>query len=307
MNEQFNVEVEPFEVISEFNELSEAFDQAESDSEFEAENFDEFEDETAGANECPAFTPVAAENPGGGRIKDKKIPGSSDIVTVKGAFHPRVPLHRLAAVALAPLVCAARADGIKSPLLLPTGSRSGFRDPKQQAEAWQKALQKYGSPATASKWVAKTGSSAHQSGRAIDFYLGASNSSGNVAKLRQTQGYKWMVANASRFGFYPYKDEPWHWEYNPPASGQPELFSETDDRFESEDMFEAENESGAYLELGPQPSIATSPLIRSESVPPAQTLYVNIPLGSEKPAKPITGIYVPQKFQPRAGWNTVTH
>ena len=280
--------------------MTEEFNEAEVDSlfsEFEDGNVGESDYETAGAK-CPAFTPVAVENPGGGRIKDKKIPGSSDIVTVKGAFHPKVPLHRRAAAALAALVCAARADGIKSPLLLPTGSRSGFRDPKQQTEAWQRALKKYGSPEKASKWVAKPGSSAHQSGRAIDFYLGASNSSGNVAKLRKTRAYQWMVANASRFGFYPYKSEPWHWEYNPPAAGQPELFFEDEDRFEFEDMFEAEIESGEYLEVGRQPPIAAPALIRSESAPAAQTLYVKIPLGDEKPAKPMTGIYVPQNFQP---------
>ena len=299
MNGRFNFEVEPFELDSEFDEFSDEFEEAEADtefdeeagvdsvsSEFEAGNVDEYDYETAGANVCPAFTPIAVENPGGGRVKDRKIPASSDMVTVKGAFHPKVSLYRQAAAALGSLVCAARADGIKAPLLLPTGARSGFRDPKQQREAWQRALRKYGSPQEARKWVAPPGSSAHQSGRAIDFYLGGSNSSGNVAYLRTVRPYKWMVANARRFGFYPYEREPWHWEYNPPAFGRAEILWEGHEPFELEDEFELSQQS-------PTPS-----LIRQESTPPAQTLYLRIPLGSEQPAKPMTGVYVPQNFQP---------
>ena len=320
MNERFNFEMEPFELDPEFDELSQELDEAESDSEselvlgaraderpcscgrnskseigqaginslpseFEAENVDESYYETAGANMCPPFTPVAVENPGGGRIKDKTVPASSDMVTIKGAFHPKVPLHRQTAAALGSLVCAARADGIKAPLLLPTGSRSGFRDPKQQREAWQRALRKYGSPQVARKWVAPPGSSAHQSGRAVDFYLGRSNSSGNVAILRTSRAYKWMVANARRFGFYPYDREPWHWEYNPPASGQAETLYEGPEPFELEDEFERP-------EQPPGPS-----LIKRESAPPDHTLYVNIPLGVEQPAKPMTGVFVPENFQ----------
>jgi LAS superfamily LD-carboxypeptidase LdcB len=299
MKKQFDFEAQPFEVDSKYDELGGEFSEAEVDSlfsEFEAGN-DESDYETAATNRCPAFNPVAVENPGGGRVKDKRIPRRADIVSVKGAFHPGVPLHRLTAAALKALVCAARADGIKSPLLLPTGSRSGFRDPKQQAQAWQRALKKYGSPEKANKWVAKPGSSAHQSGRAIDFYLGASNSSGNVGTLRTTPAYKWMVANASRFGFYPYPNEPWHWEYNPPASGQSELFSGKYDELEFERIHEAESESDGYLEIGGQTSVAPPPLVRSESLPPAQTFYVRIPLGVEKPAAPITGIHIPQNFQ----------
>jgi LAS superfamily LD-carboxypeptidase LdcB len=25
--------------------------------------------------------------------------------------------------------------------------------------------------------------------------------------------YRWLVANADRFGFLPYAYEPWHWEW----------------------------------------------------------------------------------------------
>ena len=193
------------------------------------------EDETALAFEaaaCPPFKPVAIEQPGGGRVRDKKIPSRADLVVIQGAYG-KTPLLRQTAEALKALVCAARADGIRHPQLLPTGARSGFRDPQLQKQAWERALRKYGSAKEAVRWVARPGFSAHQSGRAVDLYLGPANDSRNVARLRNTAAYQWMVKNARRFGFYPYEREPWHWEYNPPAGGGSEFELETGEAFEA--------------------------------------------------------------------------
>ncbi|HXH01995.1 MAG TPA: peptidoglycan-binding protein [Candidatus Competibacteraceae bacterium] len=173
------------------------------------------------------FTPRRVEVPGGGRIKDKTPP--KNLVEVKGVGDRRIPLHPLAAEAWKALIDAARSDGIPHPLLLPT---SGFRDPEHQRRLWERALKKYGSPQAARKWVAPPGSSPHQSGRAIDFYLGGKNSSGNIANLRRLPAYKWLVENAECFGFYPYEAEPWHWEYNPPGTSLSEL--EEFDPFDTE-------------------------------------------------------------------------
>jgi hypothetical protein len=175
----------------------------------------ELEEESWGEITESDFKPTPIEPRGGGRIQDKTPPRPSDVVTVTGYGGKRVPLHRLAAEAWRALVSAARAAGLRAPLLLPV---SGFRDPRHQQRLWNAALARYGSAREARKWVAPPGGSAHQSGRAIDFYLGSSNSSRNVSRLRATPAYRWLVANASRFGFYPYSREPWHWEYNPPAS-----------------------------------------------------------------------------------------
>jgi LAS superfamily LD-carboxypeptidase LdcB len=155
------------------------------------------------------------ERPGGGRVADKRDPAPADVVTVRGVGGKIVPLHRLAAQAWQALVAEARGAGISGQLLLPV---SGYRSSKRQKQLFAAAVARYGSPAAARKWVAPPGSSAHQSGRAVDFYLGGRNSSGNVAALRRTPAYKWLAANAVRFGFYPYDAEPWHWEYNPPAT-----------------------------------------------------------------------------------------
>ena len=58
--------------------------------------------------------------------------------------------------------------------------------------------------------------SPHFTGRALDIYVGGepvSTKDDNRAIQTQTKAYKWLVKNASRFGFQPYFYEPWHWEY----------------------------------------------------------------------------------------------
>lgn len=308
------------------------------------------------------FIQVAVERPGGGRIRDKRDPAPADIVYVQG-FSRRIPLHRLAAAAWQALVNEARASGIQAPLLLPV---SGYRSWAEQNVLWQRALRNYGSPDEARKYVAPPGSSAHQSGRAIDFYLGGSvskaTSKKNIDYLRTLPAYQWLVANAQRFGFYPYPVEPWHWEYNPPATGvrpqsypQPpqkpvlrrgsrgpavqELQSRLNGWLTTEDartglrllvtdgIFGPRTEAavrafqrarqlrgdgvvgpqtwGQLLAVRPQPGppapAGVPQLIKSEGQPPQSTLYVNIPLGSEGAARPMTGIYIPENYHPQPG------
>ncbi len=60
--------------------------------------------------------------------------------------------------------------------------------------------------------------SPHFTGRTLDIYVGGEptiTKDFNRAVQVQTPVYKWLVKNASRFGFYPYFYEPWHWEYVP--------------------------------------------------------------------------------------------
>jgi hypothetical protein len=44
----------------------------------------------------------------------------------------------------------------------------------------------------------------------------------NVVDMRKSPVHKWMFVNGEDYGWYPYQNEPWHWEYNPP--GFRELF-----------------------------------------------------------------------------------
>ena len=58
--------------------------------------------------------------------------------------------------------------------------------------------------------------SPHFTGRALDLYVGGEpveTKDSNRALQVQTRAYRWLVANADRFGFRPYYYEPWHWEY----------------------------------------------------------------------------------------------
>jgi D-alanyl-D-alanine carboxypeptidase len=62
--------------------------------------------------------------------------------------------------------------------------------------------------------------SAHRTGLAVDLDLGAApgfaaDSSDDKNRLYQvrTPVYRWLVANAGRFGFVNYVYEPWHWEW----------------------------------------------------------------------------------------------
>jgi hypothetical protein len=88
---------------------------------------------------------------------------------------------------------------------------SGFRDPAEEA-----ARCVGGGCST----PAKATCSAHRTGLAVDLYLGAApgfrpESSDDANRLYQsrTPAYRWLVANAARFGFFPYAFEPWHWEW----------------------------------------------------------------------------------------------
>jgi LAS superfamily LD-carboxypeptidase LdcB len=59
-------------------------------------------------------------------------------------------------------------------------------------------------------------SSPHFTGRALDLYVGGEpveTKDPNRLLQVQTPVYRWLVKNASRFGFVPYFYEPWHWEF----------------------------------------------------------------------------------------------
>lgn len=78
---------------------------------------------------------------------------------------------------------------------------SAYRSPERQAQLWEEALAKYGSPEAARKWVAPPGNSKHNHGQAVDLrFLG-------------DDAQKWVHANAAQYGLhFPMSHEPWHIE-----------------------------------------------------------------------------------------------
>jgi zinc D-Ala-D-Ala carboxypeptidase len=92
---------------------------------------------------------------------------------------------------------------------------SAFRSPDYQATL------RAASPGSGRVALAKH--SAHATGQALDIYVGGepvTTKDANRLIQVNTPAYKWLVKNASRFGFYPYFYEPWHWEYVPGPIGQ---------------------------------------------------------------------------------------
>jgi len=62
--------------------------------------------------------------------------------------------------------------------------------------------------------------SPHRTGLALDLYVGQapgfppdSSADPNRLYMTRTATYRWLLANAGRFGFVNYPFEPWHWEW----------------------------------------------------------------------------------------------
>ena len=92
---------------------------------------------------------------------------------------------------------------------------SAFRSPEYQAALRKKE------PGAGRAALAKN--SPHFTGQALDIYVGGepvTTKDPNRLIQVQTPAYKWLVKNASKFGFYPYFYEPWHWEYVPARLGK---------------------------------------------------------------------------------------
>lgn len=150
----------------------------------------------------------------GERIKNLAEPRPEEQEKVDGKV-----LHVDCARAVVAMQRAAYQDGIRAPLLT---VQSGYRPAAVQARLFSRAVAKYGSVKAARKWVAPPESSTHQTGCAVDLNLGVAmgTSPAQIAKLSATPAYRWLQANASKFGFAPYSAEPWHWECDEACKAQ---------------------------------------------------------------------------------------
>jgi hypothetical protein len=95
---------------------------------------------------------------------------------------------------------------------------SAYRSPELQAQLYQRAVAKYGSPQAARKWVAPPGKSKHNIGTAVDF----ADAGGNMLRDANSREAKWVKANAGRFGLdVPMSWEPWQVELAGSRGGAP--------------------------------------------------------------------------------------
>lgn len=107
--------------------------------------------------------------------------------------------------ALSQMLLAAEADLGPNALSI----TSAYRSPEKQAELYEAALKKYGSPAAARQWVAPPGRSMHNKGLAVDF--GAAG--GGLLRDPNSREAQWLKANAAKFGLdVPMSWEPWQVE-----------------------------------------------------------------------------------------------
>lgn len=128
-----------------------------------------------------------------------------------------VRLRPAALAAYRRMVEAARADGV-STRAGQLAIFSGFRAPDADAARCARERNCQG--------LVRTICSAHRTGLAVDLVLEgapgfgpASTDDVNRLAMARSPAYRWMVANAGRFGFVNYVYEPWHWEW----TGEPLL------------------------------------------------------------------------------------
>lgn len=81
---------------------------------------------------------------------------------------------------------------------------SGWRSYAHQERLFQAAVSRYGSEAEAARWVARPGTSAHESGDAVD--------------VGPADVEAWLSAHGASYGLCQiYDNEPWHFELRPKA------------------------------------------------------------------------------------------
>lgn len=80
---------------------------------------------------------------------------------------------------------------------------SGWRSRAYQEQLFREAVERYGSTATAARWVARPGTSAHEAGEAVDLGHAAAS---------------WLSRHGSSYGLCrTYDNESWHFELRPAA------------------------------------------------------------------------------------------
>jgi len=166
-------------------------------------------------------------------------------------------LHPEASEFLVRMRDAAAKDGI--PIRLNPGCLTAWRTPEEQRD-----LSKGKDPRAVAQRIGT-----HVYGLAVDLRLGVmglqykeatteppAEKMANIVSMYRSPVYKWMALYGSKFGWFPYKREPWHWEYNPPGfkeryEGWPGRSGEAEFESELELEEELEDERGELEPLFP--------------------------------------------------------
>ncbi|WP_066379100.1 MULTISPECIES: D-alanyl-D-alanine carboxypeptidase family protein [unclassified Anabaena] len=175
------------------------------------------ESETAPANPSP--TPMATNSPNNSEVVLGHLayPEAPESELVPITADRRVRLRKVAAERYQAMAQAARSEGV---ILVPI---SGFRAVKEQEQLFFNiGAQRNQTPAQRAALSAPPGYSEHHTGYAVDIGDGAAPATNLQVIFENTRAFKWLQANAARFGFEMSftKDnsqgvsyEPWHWRF----------------------------------------------------------------------------------------------
>jgi hypothetical protein len=166
------------------------------------------------ANELAVVNPQRRPNAGTTAVITEPE-RDANLSRLTGALKPvrDQPGHQLfseAAEQFADMADIATLDGIELKIL------SSWRDPAVARANAAKA----GNPAAVAAF------SSHSLGLAVDVKMSGGSQHfaeitthpmSNVFAMRSSPVHKWLVFRGVWWGWYPYGNEPWHWEYNPPG------------------------------------------------------------------------------------------
>jgi hypothetical protein len=148
--------------------------------------------------------PIALRPHDSPRRDHQGVPDEADVVVPDGTtvFNDDIPavanLDPSLLRALRRAATDAAGDGVEFYVI------SGWRSRKDQERLFREAVSKYGSKEEAARWVATPGTSAHETGKAVD--LGHSDTTA------------WLSKHGAKYGVCQiYRNEAWHYERRPDA------------------------------------------------------------------------------------------
>ena len=127
--------------------------------------------------------------------------------------------HYKAAEAFAAMHEAAKADGVDIRIL------SAFREPKNKKSSKPQAVasnssHSYGLALDLRLSVDHEGTDDDLKVSEVSTSISTKQSKTNFMDYYKSSVTKWMLVNGARFNFFPYQNEPWHYEYNPEGMAQ---------------------------------------------------------------------------------------
>jgi zinc D-Ala-D-Ala carboxypeptidase len=148
--------------------------------------------------------PIALRPHDSPRRDHQSVPDEADVVVPDGttAFDDDIPavanLDPKLLRALRRAATSAAGDGVEFYVI------SGWRSRKHQEQLFREAVSKYGSKEEAARWVATPGTSAHETGNAVD--------------IGHSDATAWLAKHGAKYGLCQiYSNEPWHYELRPDA------------------------------------------------------------------------------------------